>query len=96
MIFQIVYHIYPYNVFWWYYNQGHSTWVTLLWYLSFSLPTLFCNGFSVKLYKFEANIERDKEKEVEHNISTLFLQLTQVLMSRIVVLHSRIHELDNA
>ena len=26
----------------------------------------------------------EKEKEVEHNMSTLFLQLTQVLMSRIV------------
>ena len=52
----------------------------------------------MKLYKFEVNIERDKEKEVEHNISRLFLQLTQVLMSRIniVLLHSRIHELDNA
>ena len=31
------------------YNQGHSTWVTLLWYLSFSLPMLFYNGFSVEL-----------------------------------------------
>ena len=67
------------------YNQGQSTWVTLLWYLSFSLPMLFCNGFSVELSKFEANIERDREKEVEHNISTIFLQLTQVLMSQIVV-----------
>ena len=47
--------------------------------LSFSLPMLFCNGFSVELSKFEANIERDGEKEVE--MSTLFLQLTQVLMS---------------
>ena len=27
------------------YNQGQSTWVTLLWYLSFSLPMQFCNGF---------------------------------------------------
>ena len=66
------------------YNQGHSTWVTLLWYLPFSLPVLFCNGFSVELSKFKANIERDREKEVEHNMWTLFLQLTQVLMSRIV------------
>ena len=45
---------------------------------------LFCNGFSVELSKFEANIERDRKKEVEHNMSTLFLQLTQVLMSQIV------------
>ena len=67
------------------YNQGHSTWVTLLWYLSFSLPMLFCNGFSVELSKIEANIERDRKKEVEHNMSTIFLQLTQVLMSQIVV-----------
>ena len=38
---------------------------------------LFCNGFSVELSKFEANVERDREKEVEHNMSTIFLQLTQ-------------------
>ena len=41
--------------------------------------------FSVELSKFEANIETDREKEVEHNISRIFLQLTQVLMSQIVV-----------
>ena len=34
---------------------------------------------------FEANIERETEKDVHHNMSTLFVQLTQVLMSRIVV-----------
>ena len=45
---------------------------------------LFCNGFLLELSKFEANIERDSEKGVEQNMSTLFLQLTQVLMSRIV------------
>ena len=55
------------------YNKGRLTWVTLLWYLSFSLPMLFYNGFSVKLSKFEANIERDREKEVEDNMSMLFL-----------------------
>ena len=50
--------------------------------LSFSLPMLFSNCFSMELSKVEVNIERDGEKEVEHNMSTLFLQLTQVLMSR--------------
>ena len=39
---------------------------------------------SVELSKFKANIERDREKGVEQNMSTLFLQLTQVLMLRIV------------
>ena len=34
---------------------------------------------------FEANIERETEKDVHRNMSTLFVQLTQVLMSRIVV-----------
>ena len=29
--------------------------------------------FSVELAKFEANIERDREKEVEDNMSMLFL-----------------------
>ena len=45
---------------------------------------LFCNGFSVEFSKFEPNIERRREKDVEHSLSTLFLQLTQVPMSRIV------------
>ena len=45
---------------------------------------LFCNDFSVEVSKFEAIFERDREKEVEHNMSTLLLLLTQVLMSRIV------------
>ena len=36
--------------------------------------------------KFEANIERGMEKEVEDHMSTLFIQLTQVLMSQIVAL----------
>ena len=34
------------------YNQGHSTWVTLLWYLSFSLPMLFCKCFFCRLVQF--------------------------------------------
>ena len=38
---------------------------------------LFYNGFSVELSKFEANIERDREKEVEDNMSMLFVQLTK-------------------
>ena len=42
--------------------------------------------FPVELSKFEANIERDREEEVEDNMSTLFVQLTQVLMSQIVAL----------
>ena len=36
------------------------------------------------LSKFEANIGRKRKKRVEHNMSTLFLQLIQVVMSRIV------------
>ena len=36
--------------------------------------------------RFEANIERDMEKEVEDNMSTLFFQFTQVLMLQIVAL----------
>ena len=44
--------------------------------LYFPLPVSFSNGFSLELSKFEVSIERDGEKEVEHNISTLFLQLT--------------------
>ena len=67
-------------------NQGHLTWVTLLWYLTFSLPILFCEGFLEELSNFLANIEREKENDVKHNISMLFLQFTQVLMSLIVVM----------
>ena len=76
------------------YNQWNSTWVTLLWYLSFSLPMLFCNGFPVELSKFEANIDGEREKEVEH-MSTFFLHLTQDLMSQIVAArkNSKLNEL---
>ena len=44
--------------------------------LSFSLPIVLCNDFSVELSNnFEANIEREREKEVHHNMSTFFPQL---------------------
>ena len=33
--------------------------------------------------RFDVNFERESEKEVKHNMSTLLLQLTQVLMLRI-------------
>lgn len=53
------------------YNQGHLTWpVTPLLYLPFSLLTLFGDGFSVDLYNVEANIERKRERDAEHNNST--------------------------
>ena len=39
--------------------------------------------FSEYLSRFEANFERESEKEVKHNMSTLFLQFTHVLMLRI-------------
>ena len=32
---------------------------------------LFCNDFSVELSKFKANIERNREKEVEHNMNVI-------------------------
>ena len=38
----------------------------------------------MELSKLKANIEREREKDLDHNILTLFLNLTQVLMSRIV------------
>ena len=38
-------------------------------------------GFLVELSNFEANIEREREEDVEHSTSTLLLQLTQILMS---------------
>ena len=52
---------------------------------------LFSNGFSVAFSSFEASIERDRERgggaarqDIENSISWLVMQLTQVLMSRIV------------
>lgn len=45
---------------------------------------LYSNGFSVELSSFEVNIEKEGLKEVERNMTTLVIQLTQVLMSRIV------------
>lgn len=52
-------------------DQGYSTWVTLLWYLPFSLLMLFCNCFLVELSIFE---ERERDIYAEHKMSTLFLQ----------------------
>lgn len=45
---------------------------------------LYSNGFSVELSSFEVNIEKEGGKEVKRNMTTLVIQLTQVLMSRIV------------
>lgn len=52
---------------------------------------LFSNGFSVEFSSFEASVKRDKKKggagggkDIENSISWLVIQLTQVLMSRIV------------
>ena len=59
-------------------NLGHIALVP-----AFSLPMLFCNRFSVDLSKLEANIE-EREKEVKHSMSTLFLLLTQVLISQVM------------
>ena len=60
-------------------NLGHTALIPV-----FLSSNVVWNGFFVELSKFEANIEKDREKGVEQNMSTLFLQLTQVLMSRIV------------
>ena len=64
--------------------MGHTALISVFLYSN----VVFLIVFSVELSKFEANIERNREEEVahkEHNTSTLFLQLTQVLMSRIAV-----------
>ena len=45
---------------------------------------LYSNGFLVELSIFEANIEKEGGKEVKRSMSTLVIQLTQVLKSRIV------------
>lgn len=54
-------------------NTGHTALVPAL--------MLVSNGVLVELSNFEASIERERERDVEHNMSTLFLQLTQILMS---------------
>ena len=37
------------------------------------------NTIKVELFNFEANIERERKKDFEHDIAASFLQLTQVL-----------------
>ena len=54
-------------------NLGHTALVPAL--------MLVSNGFLVELSNFEANIEREREKDVEYSMLRLFLQLTQILMS---------------
>ena len=47
---------------------------------------LFWNGFFGGIVQARGQHSEEREKEVQHNMSTLFLQLTQVLMSQIVAL----------
>ena len=58
-------------------NLGHTELIRV-----FLSSNVVLNWFLVELSRFEANIEG--KKEVEHKMSTLLLQLTQVLMSQIV------------
>ena len=51
------------------FNLGNATLIPALMLVSI--------GFLVEL----SNIEREREEDVEHSTSTLFLQLTQILMS---------------
>ena len=67
------------------YNQGQSTWVTLLWYLSFSLPMQFCNGFFRGIVQVRGQHWKRQGKGGWAQHFKIFLQLTQVLMSQIVV-----------
>ena len=50
-------------------NLGNATLIPALMLVSI--------GFLVEL----SNIEREREEDIEHSTSTLFLQLTQILMS---------------
>ena len=50
------------------YNRGHSTWVTL-WYLPFTFFS-FANVFSVESSNLWANNETEREKDIEHSMST--------------------------
>ena len=50
-------------------NLGNATLIPALMLVSI--------GFLVEL----SNIEREREEDAEHSTSTLFLQLTQILMS---------------
>ena len=62
-------------------NQGHCSDTCL-----FLFQCCFLMFFFGALPKFEANIERNREKEVQHkkhNMSTSFLQLTQVLINNV-------------
>ena len=38
------------------------------------------NTIKVELSNFEANIERERKNDFEHDIAALFLQLTQILI----------------
>ena len=44
----------------------------------------------VELSNFEANIERERKKDFEHDIAALFLQLTQVLIMSPIMAKGRI------
>ena len=52
------------------------------------------NTVKVELFNFEANIERERKKDFEHDIAALFLQLTQVLIMSQIVAKGRITSLS--
>ena len=62
-------------------NLGNATLIPALMLVSI--------GCLVELSNFEANIEREREEDVEHSTSMLFLQVTQILMSWIVAMATK-------
>ena len=57
-------------------KKGHPAWVNLLWYLPSPFQSCQAMVCSVELSNFEADIERKREKDIGHSLSTSVIQLT--------------------
>ena len=66
--------------------EGQLTWITQVLYLPFSLLMSFSDGFSVVCPISKPPCTGRGKMDVVYNVSTLVIQLTQVLMSPIVTL----------
>lgn len=75
-------------------KEGQLTWVTQILYIPFSLSMSFSDGFSVVCPISKPPRRGRGKMDVENNMSTLVIQLTQVLVSPIVTLIRGTHPVE--
>lgn len=75
-------------------KEGQVTWVTKILYIPSSLSMSFSDGFAVVCPISKPPCRGRGKMDVKYNMSTLVIQLTQVLMSPIVTLIRGTHPVE--